>query len=937
MRDDEQVIPQDRWRRLKEVFQAAVDRDPGERDAFLAAECAGDEEALREIASLLAAHEGSRAFLSAAALDGGVLICGDEAPDPVEGTQVGAYRLLGAVGEGGMGTVYRAVRADDAYEKQVAIKLVRQGLDTRLARERFQNECRILARLDHPGIARILDAGAAPDGRPYVVMEYVDGRRIDAYVEEAGLDLRARLALFVEVCVAVQYAHRNLVVHRDLKPGNILVTGDGTPKLLDFGIAKLLDAEPMEATATAARMMTPEYASPEQVRGEPVTTATDVYILGALLYELLTGRRPFMIDRGQPHDMARVICEERPERPSLAAMHERRRRALAGDLDTIVLKALHKDPVRRYASAEALAEDIRRHLDGRPVLARPDSATYRAGKFLKRHRLGVSAAALLALSLVGGGSATIWQARRARAERAAAERRFDQVRKLAGTFLFDFHDAVVSLPGATRVRALMVRTGLEYLDSVAAEAGDDPELARELSAAYFRLGEVQGGITYASLGQFEPAVASYGKGIAILRRLVARSGSSEDRVRLAEGLLGLAGPQRRARPVDERLATLREARAIAEAESRTLPASPRPRLLLARVDEALGWELVRAGEVDDGLVRLRASVAAFEEMTAGAPADDPRRLALASALTSLGESLMRSQQAAAAVEVLKRALAIDVAVPADPHDAFRRRHRALRRVRLGDASFLARDTRAAAVHLHAARDVLESLAESDAANLEAKRDLVSAYVLLARLYWDAGDGREVERHAARMISVEEELLAADAGNRDALRYLAIGRHYRGIGLRLTGDVEGAAESQRRGIEVFERLVAQDPSSTRAVLDLATTLVELGATHRRLRRYADADANVARTIELLSGLAQREPANAEYRNALGEAYEFRADIQGDAWKAAGARPGAAPRVAMCRYYAQAAEVYARLRDEGRLDAKLAESLGTIPRRSSGCPR
>ena len=326
----------------------------------------------------------------------------------------------------------------------------------------------------------------------------------------------------------MQHAHQNLVVHRDIKPGNILVTAEGEPKLLDFGIAKLLDPAGVSAardrTATLYRMLTPDYASPEQVRGRPITTASDVYALGVVLYELLTGSGRTTSRRPSPRSCCASSARRDPERPSTVAPA----RQLRGDLDAIVARRMRKEPERRYASASALSEDIGRHLEGRPVLARRGTTSYRAGKFLRRHRFGVAAAALVAVALAGGVWATLREARRARAAEATAQRRFDDVRKLANSFLFEFHDAIRDLPGSTEARALLVKRALEYLDGLSKESAGDRELRRELAEAYRRVGDVQGNPFMANLGDLAGARASYGKSIALLEPGAASKDASDD-------------------------------------------------------------------------------------------------------------------------------------------------------------------------------------------------------------------------------------------------------------------------------------------------------------------------------------------------------------------------------------------------------------------------
>jgi serine/threonine protein kinase len=398
----------ERWARIQELFFGAIALKADEREEFIESACAGDSLLRRQLESLIQCDESSEGVITApvAAAVGRAAFSDVLAP----GERVGTYSILRELGRGGMGAVYLAARAGEQFKQNVAIKVVRAGVASEEVHLRFRVERQILANLNHPNIARLLDGGVTPQGLQYLVMEFVEGVPLDSWVAERGLGMPARLKLFREVCDAVQYAHQNLVVHRDLKPSNILVTPDGTPKLLDFGIAKLLSPDQMEQTVavTAAweRLMTPEYASPEQVRGQPVTTATDVYALGVLLYELLTGFRPFHFESSTPYEIDRVICTHEPERPSTHALRSPDRRlrerahCLKGDLDNIVLMAMRKEPERRYSSAIQLSDDIRRYQEGFPVLARPDRWHYRTAKFLRRHRLAAAGAALFAIMIM---------------------------------------------------------------------------------------------------------------------------------------------------------------------------------------------------------------------------------------------------------------------------------------------------------------------------------------------------------------------------------------------------------------------------------------------------------------------------------------------------------------------------------------------------------
>ncbi len=442
-------------------------------------------------------------------------------PDAIpKGAAIGPYRIVGVLGAGGMGTVYLAERADETFHRQVAIKVVAGALARPELVQRFLTERRILAALDHPHIARLLDAGATDDGLPYVVMEYVDGEPIDVHCKSRPL--AARLDLVRIVCAAVHYAHQRLVIHRDIKASNILVNREGQPKLLDFGIAKLLESELEngERTNTGARALTPESASPEQLKDQPVTVASDVYSLGVLLYRVLAERKPFDQGTSSHADLVHAICEVDPPPPSRASAPGAPR--LDPEIDWITMMALRKEPARRYGSAQQMAEDITRYLEGRPVIAAPDSWSYRTSKFVRRRWGTVATTAGVIVALAAGATMTYCQARR-------AERRFDDVRKLAGSVVGEIYDAIADLPGSTAPRQLLVSRSLEYLDSLAAEAGSDVSLQRELASAYEKIGDVQGNPYSANLGDVSGATATFQKLLAIRQAVYdSRSRAWED-------------------------------------------------------------------------------------------------------------------------------------------------------------------------------------------------------------------------------------------------------------------------------------------------------------------------------------------------------------------------------------------------------------------------
>ena len=442
----------DRWERLTDLFHTAVALPADERATFLTEACEGDSTLRADVERLVAAHDRAGTFIEQSVVVRAESLAND-GERSVIGRRFGPYRVVREIGRGGMGAVYLAERADGQFQQRVAIKLIKRGMDTDLVLERFRAERQILASLDHPNIARLMDGGTTDDGQPYFVMEYIEGEPIDVYADRRQLSIPDRLQLFLQTLSAVAYAHKHRVIHRDLKPVNILVTADGVPKLLDFGIAKVLEAGSNEPTSsvTGVRLLTPEYASPEQVEGRHATPASDVYSLGVVLYELLTGRSPYRVKSGDPLDLAAAVRTTDPERPSTAVSRggggaddtttkrrgletdrvvatgtgskDRLRRRLRGDLDTIVLMTLRKEPDRRYVSVDLLADDIRRHLDGQPVRARPDNLTYRATKFLQRNRTAVvaaTAASIVVLAL--GATAVAIKARGADGRGAAAPR-----------------------------------------------------------------------------------------------------------------------------------------------------------------------------------------------------------------------------------------------------------------------------------------------------------------------------------------------------------------------------------------------------------------------------------------------------------------------------------------------------------------------------------
>ncbi len=531
----------DRWRRVEDLFHIASDMAPAERGAYLAQACGSDIELRKEVESLLESADKTLGFLRDP-----VHKAAEEMSEgtPLRGVRIGPYEVMRELGEGGMGKVYLAARADDQYQRLVAIKLMHGAFRQSAAMLlRFRAERQILATLDHPNIARLLDGGVTAEGSPYLVMEFVDGIALDEYCRDNKLSTAARLRLFRTVCSAVEYAHHNLVVHRDIKPANILVTPEGSPKLVDFGIAKLLDAdlssEPHAQTRATERLMTPEYASPEQIRGEPVTTATDVYGLGVLLYELLAGKRPFRTRTNSPVEIARDICEVEPPPPSLASKAEPEhappdaRKALNSDLDNIVLMAMRKEPARRYASVSQFAADITAYLAGYPLMARTATWRYRTGKFIARHKVSLALGLFMILSLIGFSIGMGVLAHRANQQRQIAERE--------SKFFVDMFQAAT--PDQARGRTV---TAHDLLDVAAKRV--DSELASEPGVRAALLYSI--GAAFRSLGIYDEGRDVVDRAYKLrVQTLGANNPSTVDTLFLLANMVRLKGEFAKAEPL----------------------------------------------------------------------------------------------------------------------------------------------------------------------------------------------------------------------------------------------------------------------------------------------------------------------------------------------------------------------------------------------------
>ncbi|HYO83844.1 MAG TPA: serine/threonine-protein kinase [Bryobacteraceae bacterium] len=627
------------WAQVKDILATALELPPGERSQFLNETCVSAE-MRAEVDSLLEWSGDAESFIEQPAIAAGIELIDQHDQAAFEGTRLGPYRLLSTVGEGGVGTVYRAVREGEESGQIFAIKVLKRGLDTAVILRRFDDERRILSRLNHPNIGRLFDAGVAPDGRPWFAMEFLPGVALDEYCRANELTIDQRVRLFLPICDAVEYSHRNLVVHRDLKAANILVTADGRPRLLDFGIAKIVDPDTTSShtTIVSERLLTPDYASPEQIAGEAITTATDIYSLGVLLYEVLAGRRPWRLASMPVAEMLRtVLAGDAPKPSSVATQTDGPQ--ISGDLDVIVRKAMHPEPDRRYSSAEKLADDLRRYLEGRPVRARPDSVRYRFRKFLARHRTAAATGAVATVLIFGAAFAAVYEGAMARSREEEARKRYIEMRELAGGLLDEVDPLLENLPGTTAARAVLARKVLHYLDGLARDKVDDKTLQYNLATAYERLGDVQGGPKASNLGNPPAALASYRKALHIYRSsgshsLTAIRDQARAHSRISD-VLALTG--------DHQAALEEEGSALALRREwlRKVPGDPAARRAIANSLQELAGDFDRLGRFPEALEHRREVLRILSQLAAHRNTDSSLRLVLALAHKRLGRSLTR--------------------------------------------------------------------------------------------------------------------------------------------------------------------------------------------------------------------------------------------------------------------------------------------------------
>jgi tetratricopeptide (TPR) repeat protein len=861
----------ERWSQIEGLFLQAVEMEPGARERFLQESCKDDAELRREVDTLLACDVPGGPLLDNEYLANAALAVNDVTIE-VEGRRIGPYRVVREIGRGGMGSVLLAIRDDDHYRKAVAIKLLKRGMDTDSMLARFRRERQILANLEHPFIASLLDGGATDDGLPYFVMEYVDGLPITTYCTSKNLSTRARLELFRLVCEAVQYAHQNLVIHCDLKPGNILVTKEGIPKLLDFGIAKMLTSSLGEKTAVTGRelrMLTPEYASPEQVMGLPSNTAVDVYSLGTVLYEVLTGKRAHNFDVVPISEIEKMICEAEAIRPSQAAPDKRRE--LSGDLDNIVATAMHKDPQRRYSSVAQMSEDIRRHCEGLPILAQEDRWGYRAGKFIKRHRLGVLAASLVAASLVIGIVATTYQARR-------ADRRFQLVREIGMSVLSDLHPQVEKLPGSTAAQLSMIQTVARYLDALADDTHGDASLDFEVATAYYRVAGLEGHPTKANLGQTPIAREHYLKALSIFERLAQQSAMrAKATVEVIETHLELTGVCAALGDPAGSNAHLQKAKEIAEdaiAGGMDIRMTTQVRLF-----SLLSGAATQRGDFTMGQKYGRRAAEASEQWVSR-ERTTPSIEALRSTYVNLGESLANGGNSREAREYYERALKISEELAQREDVSFGSKF-ALSGLHhmYGDILGAPDDPNmgepaAALAHYRTAARINETISKIDPGNVSARRNLAGSHRRIGLMLLES-DPRASLEHYRKAVALSTPISEADPSNIQYRSALADGLFGEGAALHFNKRHREAVEVLRRVIEMQRSIEQVDPNrvwflrtTSRAFLYSGHALLAAGDETAALAAYHEGLDTAQRTLRRAPASPHHSLDTADLTEAIG---------------------------------------------------------------------
>lgn len=840
------------WLKIKEVFNQTLDLPEFERENFLAD---FDELVRIEVSELLKSHQQAEKFISEPA----VIEFGLN-DDRLIGKKIDDYQIMKEIGAGGMGKVYLAQR--EGFEQKFALKLIKRGMDTEAVLKRFVLERQILSRLEHPNIARLLNVGSTATDLPYFVMEYVEGVPITKFCESHQLSKNERLELFQKVCSAVNYAHQNLIVHRDIKPSNILVTNDGTPKLLDFGIAKLLNSQESEQTATQARILTPEYASPEQLNNLPITTATDVYSLGIVLHELLNGKRPssvisasksWSVGRNTEKNQVETQTANNPKSKIQNLKSE-------GDLGNIIQKSLREEPTRRYQTVQEFSEDIRRFLVGLPVTATADSTFYRFSKFVRRHRQGVIAGALVSVLILTISGVAIWQSITANRERAKAEQRFEQVRKLANIVLFEYHDGIAKLPGATAMREKMVKDSLAFLDNLSAENIENVELQRDIAKAYQKIGDIQGGSDTGNLGKTNDALQSYQKAIAMQEKIVSiNSANVEDTAVLGNLNLDIGLQQRSVGDLNGAEKSLQNALNIFS----TLPTDFKTQSNLAKTFWNIASLQTAQNNLDGSLKNYGKAVELYEKLAVEDATNKRHLRNVALTNKNIGSVLQLLGQKEKALQHFEKSLAIDAEnAKNNPNDVSARLDLSFTYGTIASALRDAKDFQRAIENHQNAIEIREEVFNNDPKNVFAENAVARGFQEFGRTYLANQKYLEAETNFSKAQKIFQKMSDADVGNLTKKANLAENLALLGYVHGLNQSLSKATEAYDKSITIYADLIKQEKLSTLDQRRFAGAYLNFAEVLLKNQQTAKALENLNKAQELLANEKVRKDAKDE---------------------------------------------------------------------------
>ncbi len=835
------------WQKIKDIFADAIEQPADLRAEFLRAKCDGDNLLFDEVSSLLAASGDFENLIEKNAFDLSSVV-GCRVEDYRE-RHFGKYRIIREIGSGGMGSVFLAERDDGEFTMQVALKIVRQSIADREIISRFRRERQILAGLSHPNIAALHDGGVSEKGEPYLAMEYVDGQTLIDYSVEHNLSIDKKLRLFLKICAAVSYAHRHLVVHRDIKPSNILVTEDREPKLLDFGLAKAFESDSSK-TQTALRAFTPAYASPEQIKGGNITTSSDIYSLGVVFYELLTGTKPLNFDNKSFDEIVQTIGGTEPLKPSaveteLKPAHTAQ--ILRGDLDNIALTALRKEPERRFKTVDDFADDIERHLNGRPITARPNTAGYLAGKFIRRNKIAVAAAAFVLLSLVVGLIFSLWQADRVRKERDRAEKRFQDVRQLSNSLLFEISPKIERLPGSVEAREILVKRALEYLDSLSEESQYDQSLRAELASAYEKVGNLQGNIDRPNLSDFAGAVTSFEKARAIRESLPL---DSENQYRLALNVSLTSSIRNRQNDVKGSLTDAGLANAIFIDLTSTIPDSIEYKTSAIEAEIEYGQIYSMNNRFAEAVPRFRGALAALARIDNN---QIKTRQLTAKGYAFLGNALSWDGNQPDAETEIKKAIIISESLAADYPDDSEIQATVWQTFTL--ASSVYEDTQPS-FSLDLAKRALtiaERAAGADKADSQARYNVGRAFSRLGIMFSKSQKLSQAETNLQESEKIFNELIVKEPKN--VIYQRDLGKLYVRMGdtsEKQQNPADALLKYQNSAL-IFEKIADGDGLNTLALRDLAQSLKSVGAMQIALKQKAEAIKTLEKAKQILANL------------------------------------------------------------------------------------